>query len=132
MSNFLPAVDVPKGARVFLLEDNSERIAWFQRRIPELCLAMSADGAIRVLENYGPFDIMFLDHDLGDLDYEDQTRTVGNGTEVAQYIAEHNDHPGLGVLIHSWNREGAKRMKSYIKHASLAPFGQFEIARTNQ
>jgi len=46
---------IAKTLKVFVLEDSSERIAWFRQRIPQAVVASNAEQALALL-NDQPFD----------------------------------------------------------------------------
>jgi hypothetical protein len=107
--------------RVFLLEDNHDRIDWFVKRIPNGLIATNnVLTAIEILKRYS-FQVLFLDHDLG----------FGNGIglDLARYLSQTERGKDSIVVIHSVNWFGAVRMKSFLPHAHVAPFGSFEIKR---
>jgi Cyclic-phosphate processing Receiver domain len=111
---------------VFILEDDLQRLAWFRQRIPHAVVAKTSDHALEILKNHR-FDTVFLDHDLSEIDAYNPNRLHGNGKEVARFLAW-SKFPGR-VIIHSVNELGAAVMKSYLKTATVLPFGSFEITR---
>ena len=121
-------IAIPEGASVFLLEDSPERVEWFTHKIPDLVTADTADKAIAILAGK-VFDFVFLDHDLGLMDYAGGTGSMGNGQEVAHYLSGRG-FLGKNVFIHSWNALGAAKMKDILEGAYAVPFGQFDIRRT--
>jgi CheY-like chemotaxis protein len=112
---------IPRGARVFLLDDDDVRIKWFLERLTSITVAKEAPDAIAILDCYPPFDFVFLDHDLGLF-----TGTEGDGLQVARHLARRG-FDGHSTVIHSTNAVGAAAMKEALKSATVAPFGQFEI-----
>ena len=129
-------IQIHKGTRIFILEDSEERINWFAAVFKpslDFALARTSDEAVTLLTNYPPFDMFFLDHDLGPEDYkgyhEGYTRSYGNGQEVAKYLKD-NDliKKYAKVVVHSWNTTGAAKMKDIIiSNVALIPFGSFQI-----
>jgi CheY-like chemotaxis protein len=117
-------ITIPQGSRVFLLDDDDVRILWFLERLTSITVAKEAPDAIAVLENYPPFDFLFLDHDLGRF-----TGTEGDGLQVAQHLADRG-FDGHNTVIHSTNIFAAATMKDALKSAMVMPFGQFEIELT--
>jgi len=61
-----------------------------------------------------PFDLAYLDHDLGEVDGQD-------GTFVANFIASglHMAKWPKRIVIHSWNDVGARRMHLIMHDAGL-------------
>ncbi len=123
----LTQLNIPANAKIFILEDMGERIAWFKKRligVRGIGLCKTASGAIALLGNVH-FDVVFLDHDLGFLDAADHTRPNGNGKEVARYLRDIN-FPGV-VILHSLNEPARAIMAGILPKATIAPFGTFEI-----
>jgi len=112
---------IPRGSRVFLLDDDDVRIKWVLERPTSITVAKEAHDAIAILNSYPPFDFLFLDHDLGLF-----TGTEGDGLQVAQHLAGRG-FDGLNTFIHSTNQNGAAAMQGALKNATAVPFGQFEI-----
>lgn len=63
-------------------------------------------NAIQRLKEEGPFDIIDLDHDLG----EEKT-----GYDIAKYIVE-NNIPIKAFTIHSMNPVGVKNIRELLTH----------------
>lgn len=118
-------IRIPRHAKCFLLEDSPERIAWFQDRLPSIDVTENVSDAIEAL-SHNVYDFVFLDHDLGLLDYAGYTGPVGNGQAVASFLSGRG-FIGHNVIIHSWNPMGAARMKDILEGAMAIPFGQFDI-----
>jgi hypothetical protein len=119
-------VRMKKTDSVFVLEDSESRMKWFYEQFPKLVWADTADKAIAILAEK-QFDWVFLDHDLGLLDYTGANiGDVGNGQEVAKFLSGQN-WVGHNVVIHSWNPACAAKMKDLLKGATAIPFGQFDI-----
>lgn len=119
-------IRIKKGMSVFLLEDSEERIKWFKEKFPELVHAETVLQAIDILKDK-QFDFVFLDHDLGMLDYADYSvGGEGTGRDVARFLSGKN-WIGHNVVIHSWNPTGAAAMKDLLEGAVAIPFGQFDI-----
>jgi hypothetical protein len=111
--------------RVFLLEDSDYRIAWFKERVPNIVVCTNVNDAIGVLVTNEPFDVVFLDHDLGILDWAGVSAN-GDGKQIAKHLAS-TGFLGKNVVIHSWNKAGAAAMAESLKGALVIPFGQFEV-----
>jgi len=121
-------IKIPRASRVLLLEDSETRIAWFAERLPYLEVARTRDDAIALLAAR-VYDFIFLDHDLGLLDYAGRTGREGNGRDVAKFLSG-TGWTGKNTVIHSWNPAGAAAMKDILRNACAIPFGQFEIEIT--
>ena len=63
---------------IFVLDDSEERMEIFRERLGNIIEAKNYSQAIYWLKCSGPFDVVYLDHDLG----EDRS-----GLDVARHIA---------------------------------------------
>jgi CheY-like chemotaxis protein len=118
--------------RILILDDDLERHEVFARNFEgyDVVHCQTYDSCLQALVNQGPFDVVFLDHDLND-----HARSVGpmvsmyggygglreyDGRDVARFIAKQLQ-PALlpkQIVVHSWNdTEGDEMMKI------LAPLG---------
>src|SRR5258708_7157764 len=90
--------------RVFILEDDPERVKTFRDRYrrEEITHAATASEAIAILLEQPPFDIVQLDHDL---DGQQMIASgPGTGLEVANAIAEMAGREPHGrIIVHSFN-----------------------------
>lgn len=115
--------------RILFLDDNKDRHEAFRDRMHEheVLSVFTTRSAITALDYGPPYDVVYLDHDLGEIDdvepYAERT-----GCIVAKHIATKlspNRRPRR-VIIHSWNLDGSKRMRDILQNAgldvSLAPF----------
>jgi len=74
------------------------------------------------------FDIMFLDHDLGDATdvnripsmYGESSRSWTGEDFVRCLLNLHKSRWPEEVIIHSWNPDGAKRMKCRLDDAGVS------------
>lgn len=68
------------------------------------------------------FDLVCLDHDLGEFDNDKLIEDPGTGMDVAEFINLHMSHDKLPtqVLIHSWNGPAAKRMGEEMSTVGVA------------
>lgn len=119
-------ITVPRLATVFLIEDNPERIRWFQSRLGTRLSdhTDSPEYAIRVFEAFSVHfhDLIFFDHDLGGAPY-----TPPFSTDIAKYLVEHDPKVGRRVVIHSLNPDGVKNLQAIMPGAIALPFGSFDI-----
>lgn len=71
-------------------------------------VARTFDDGIKALLEGGPWDILYLDHDLGEMDGKD-------GTGIINWIEEHAEfRPGKIELVTA-NPVGRERMKRVIE-----------------
>jgi CheY-like chemotaxis protein len=107
--------------RIFVLEDNEERIKQFKKAFADHTWTMvqTADAAIRHLTMDSEYDIVFLDHDLGGQQYV-STRDKNTGSEVVRWmLSDEGTIPkDKRIVIHSMNPDAATSM-----HINLASAG---------
>src|SRR5690349_20523942 len=109
-------ISIPRGSRVFLVDDDDYRIEWFFARLTSITVAKEAPDAVAILDSYPRFDFIFLDHDL-----ELFTGNVGDGLQVAEHLAGWG-FDGRNTYIHSTNQNGAAAMHRAIPKATVGPF----------
>ena len=99
--------------KILIVEDNEERIKWFQKRFKDdsLVFATIAKEALDILANDLSWDCIFLDHDLANYSV---------GADVAKFLYS-VQYVGQ-VIIHSVNPCGAKFMKSLLPNVIICPF----------
>lgn len=113
--------------RTFILEDDSRRMDGFNQVLGyDLTVAKDVRRAKKLFRRGEPFDLILLDHDLGESDYKDPSRESNNGTEFAKWLASSRTPQGE-VIIHSYNPDGAMRMYHTLSPAhwkvTCLPFG---------
>lgn len=112
--------------RIFVLEDDPDRIRWFCQRL------ISHDWQCihtchRESDFTPPYDVILLDHDLGG---SQMGLKHGRPLSVAEsedcgmtFLKMIEDRIGdAAVLIHSYNGPAADQMKKHYPKAILAPF----------
>lgn len=101
--------------KIFVLEDNAERVGYFYKQFlfHELTVCNNVGSAFKIL-CAEKFDVMFLDHDLGDLAFVD-VESENTGSELCRRM-DKTINTDVAVLIHSWNENGAKKMKSLLEN----------------
>jgi len=114
---------------ILVLEDDETRITHFRERfhslflvgentgkhMSEICYARTAQDAIEFLKETAHFDIIFLDHDLGDRVFV-SSDDENTGSEVVRYLVEHsNEYSNTRFIIHSFNPIGAESMFNSIR-----------------
>lgn len=92
----------------------------------DITAAWDYDQAVAALIKHEPFDVAYLDHDLGMTSIEPGTERTGY--DVAYYIASMPvERRPKKVIIHSWNHHGRLRMAATLRDAgvdvSIQPFG---------
>ena len=102
--------------RILVLEDNEDRQQTFRRAFPDAVIVATAPACIERLGE--PWDMIYLDHDLGgnklpDSDAEDC------GMVVVRHILEHRPEHLLPTrfVVHSANQHRARIMVSDLQRA---------------
>lgn len=107
--------------KALVLDDDKRRLNAFSWRFREFgwdyVLKETAADTIEALRN-DKFDVVFLDHDLGDEQMCGSERE-DTGAEVARWISQ-NPIKSI-VVIHSYNPFGADYMKSLIPGSHRIP-----------
>ena len=108
--------------KILILEDSPERIKTFKRKLMnhDTYFFDNVEEAKKALKLLGPFDIVFLDHDLDDRVFVN-SNDANTGYQLAKYIAENNINIP-DVIIHTMNPVGAENIKSVLPKAVICPF----------
>ena len=101
---------------IFILDDDETRHAALIKRATELAdaeetevrIALDAEEAKNMLIKKNYWDIIMLDHDLGNRVFVDSSEE-NTGFQVAKFIRENNIRFGR-CLLHSMNPVGVKNM----------------------
>lgn len=107
--------------RIFVLDDNDERLKWFQQYFPQADMVKDAKSAIDLLNAKEDYDLIFLDHDLGGQIFQDSEQE-NTGYQVAKAISNSDKNKNADIIIHSMNVVGATRMKYLLPQAKYIPF----------
>lgn len=104
--------------RILILEDTAERIFKFKKNLEgaELFITDVPKECINQLINHGPWDYLFLDHDMGNIFMKPGD---GTGYEVAKYLSDHPLLTPSRVIIHSMNNIGAAAMMRVLGDAGI-------------
>jgi CheY-like chemotaxis protein len=108
--------------KVLILEDSEARRRVFRENLGSDCDLSFFDrveDAERALIEEGPFDLIFLDHDLDGRVFvsSDEANT---GYQLAKFIARERVKPR--IVIHSMNIDGAARMRELLPEAEYIEF----------
>lgn len=118
--------------RIFILEDDPDRIRqfchWFgsgYESPPSPIKWHCIQTNVRLYDYHPPYDIMFLDHDLGGRQMQSHE---DDGKMFVRDILGTNLNPETEVILHSHNPDGAKEMFNLLKESGhkwhmIAPFG---------
>ena len=106
--------------KILVLEDNKDRIKDFRRKFikDDVVYVDDAQTTIEHLKKT-KFDLVCLDHDLGDMSIEYDMENCG--TVVAEWIHEHPIED-TKFIIHSLNSSLAKDMVELIPGSKYIPF----------
>lgn len=108
--------------RILVVEDDAARATYFIERFGKysLIITENADDAILYLSN-DVFDIIFLDHDLGD--------NNGCGADVIAFLYSNpqNLNNNSRIIIHSWNMPAVEAMLSLLPQAYFFPYNSEEF-----
>jgi len=112
---------MPQVLRILILDDDENRhVAFSKQLIGNVVVhALTAEQAIYQLERHGPWDVVFLDHDLGGSQMVESG--PGTGYEVAQWLAGHEDKQPKTIILHTYNPVGAQNMKACLPQAKWLP-----------
>lgn len=94
--------------RIFVLEDDPERIIWLHERLRGHDVTFVHTCA-RAHEFAPPYDLVLLDHDLGGRQLE------GHEDDGAAFARAIRDQIGSApVLVHTWNPDGVTRIEAAL------------------
>src|SRR5208337_2024854 len=102
--------------KVFILEDDENRLSVFHREIPkifpncEYYFSINAAGAKAILAEHKVFDLICLDHDLGGQVFVNSSME-NTGYQVAKFIRQ-NGIRSRFFICHSLNPAGAENILS--------------------
>ena len=106
--------------KIFVLDDNDERLKSFKKYLPHIygfdCVMVFAKDVAEArgkLVEFQPFDVAFLDHDLGDEIFVPSINP-NTGFRVAEFIKD-NDIGVAKVFVHSLNAPGSIKMEQLLK-----------------
>jgi CheY-like chemotaxis protein len=107
--------------RVFALDDMEERLDFFRHKFRdcELVTAKTAQEAIEILKEGLDYDLITLDHDLGERIFVD-SNDENTGYQVAKFLQDKIIK--CPIVIHSMNYGGARAMQSCLPLAKHVPF----------
>jgi CheY-like chemotaxis protein len=86
---------------------------------PTAVWANSALDAIDAIVDSGPFDSVFLDHDLNTFVHDPYPREI-TGNDVARVLCSQEWKP-VSIVVHSANPVGAARIMATLQDGGLSP-----------
>lgn len=111
-------------SRILVVEDNASRVCLFKKLLSEYKVDFcdSADQSIELLKQYS-YDVIFLDHDLGNREYVD-SNDANTGYQVAKFIESNSIESK--IFIHSLNPVGVQNIKFVLPNAEVVPYFQIQ------
>jgi hypothetical protein len=110
---------------ILFLDDDPQRRATFLSQVPSATCVSTASECIKDLYLHGPWDQVWLDHDLGLLE-NIAPGTAETGSDVTRWIAENKPEIGL-IILHSLNPAGRAYMRDTLRAVGYPamewPFG---------
>ena len=111
--------------KIFVLEDDPNRINWFTRAFYDcelITVAATAEKGKYYIRNY-KYDLIFLDHDLGNRQFVPSNDPI-TGYQVAKEIPN-SINKNTPIVIHSYNPAGVANMQAILPKAVAMPYGTF-------
>ena len=95
--------------KIFILEDNEDRIQWFKKTFKKCKLYITKDinKALSMLLSNN-FDAIFLDHDLDEFDVSK------TGRELTRQMKKKKIAPLTPVILHTKNPLGRRKMARHL------------------
>lgn len=113
--------------RIFILEDNSDRMMKFRRELMGHTIDHAEtveQGTSMVANNI--YDLLFLDHDLGGEVMVDSLKN-NTGYRLAEFIASFTPNKNTPCVVHSCNPGGAANIVNILMRAIPIPFPHLHI-----
>ncbi len=115
--------------KIFILEDDPHHIALFLQKLSKpdrvIHVANTVAQAIDLATKVGPFNTLFLDHDLAPEHYEGDEKSEErepDGHDFTKWMVENKDKvvkDYTQIFIHSMNPVGSKRMQDTITDSAI-------------
>lgn len=118
--------------RILVLDDDEVRHERFAEvfKTYDIKHVWTYDEACHALEHLGPWDLVYLDHDLNDFEAKSMAEHEGpyggyyrelTGFDVVRFITRQlakEKHPPE-VIVHSWNPGGARMMITELREHGI-------------
>lgn len=106
--------------KIFILEDNPERIKSFKEKYYDdiLTIVNNVNKAKKMLLKIDDYDFLFLDHDLEGETYVN-SHNENTGYQIAKFIVENDIQIDSTIIIHSLNPVGSKNMYNILEKAKF-------------
>ena len=114
--------------RIFLLEDDPNRVAGFEiaAQGAELTHAISVEEARRKWNP--PYDVVLLDHDLGGETFVD-SKEENTGAEFLRTPGVIEGMRGALIVVHSYNPSGAEHMVRQVWDGGVYTVGKLAFSK---
>jgi hypothetical protein len=108
--------------RILILDDDLKRHTAFARNLigHEVVHAETVTTTIHHLNKGEVFDAVFLDHDLGGEVYVESGGDKPTGYDVATWLLFNSERCPNIVIIHSFNKTGALKMKALLDEQDIS------------
>ncbi len=107
--------------KILILEDDLERVkqfrVWCYKH--KLYVVHNVEAAKQAVEEFGPFDLYLIDHDLDNRVYVN-SEEENTGYQFAKYLAEKKIQANF--ITHSLNVPGARNICGVLKGCRHIPF----------
>jgi CheY-like chemotaxis protein len=107
--------------KILFLDDSEIRHRQFirlYRTSGEIIRVYNVEDALKALNEFSPFDIICLDHDMDNL--RDQPMGDNTGYAVARAVSQlPDDSKPERVVVHSFNEEAAPTMLSVLRDSGI-------------
>ena len=107
--------------RILVLDDSDRRLISFKYKLvgATLICTWTTKDCIENLKNNGPWDFVFLDHDLDGKTYVPSG--LGTGYEVAEWISKNPDKKPTNIIFHTLNDIAAPKMLKLLPGSKWFP-----------
>lgn len=111
--------------KFFILEDSEDRIKEFKERLKKegkIFITKNVKEAKKIFKTEGPWDMIFLDHDLEGKAFVD-VKDPNTGSAFCEWLAGQlsPERPPL-ILVHSANEVGARNMMAILKDKKIKSY----------
>ena len=115
--------------RIFVLDDDMERIKWFKKHWENVYYSHNPIEAEKMLKA-NEYDVVNLDADLGGA-Y--QRGPLGDGIDLAKVMAKDELHVDVPTIVHSMNYPASENIISMLKptHKNLFRIDFFTLRKMN-
>jgi len=112
--------------KILILDDDKSRLSKFRKALigHNVTTVEYVGECIKELKENGPFQRLFLDHDLSGKVFVPSG--PGTGYEVAEWLSKNPEFMPEKIIIHSYNQDGAQRMMKVLNFKAVYIPGAWE------